>query len=348
MPAATFEDALAADAVSESRRAAYRRFLRDLQSWLAPRPLTEVTADDLDRYLDSKLAEGFHPNTVRNWRNLARRYFGWAYHRGDLPAETLLAIRGVQAPRGSSSRTAPRPYARKELEALRGTLEERWPLLPPDEATRYVRRWLAGRGRYSRVRRHAIRLQLEAVIALALHAGLRRRELVAMHIDDLSDENAYIVVWEGDRWGSDARPVPFTDEGRQRIGCWLAFRAELQPEHSSPWLNLWCDRTAREPMSPETLEKLLPTYLGKGWTLSRLRHTCGVTWLQAGLSVWELQRLLGHRSPADTFPYAQAVRIDLERRVDRLSATFSNELTALGRPPARRVAADDGPSTRSA
>ena len=55
-----------------------------------------------------------------------------------------------------------KPYRRNELRALWATLDGRWPRLPADEAERLACRWVAGKTPYSRIRRHAVRLQPNA------------------------------------------------------------------------------------------------------------------------------------------------------------------------------------------
>jgi hypothetical protein len=63
------------------------------------------------------------------------------------------------------------PYNRTQLRALQATLDERWPKLPREEADRWLHRVKEGRSPYSRVRVHAIRCQLDCIVALALQLG---------------------------------------------------------------------------------------------------------------------------------------------------------------------------------
>jgi integrase len=90
------------------------------------------------------------------------------------------------------------------------------------------------------------------------------------------------------------------------------------------WLGLWARGTVYRRPSWHTFEKILPTYVGRGYTFSRLRATCGANWLKAGMPLWEVQQLLGHRSIGDTLRYAQALTPDVERRVARLDSAFTD------------------------
>ena len=73
----------------------------------------------------------------------------------------------------------PQPYRRTELRGLRTTLDERWPTLPPEEADRWLRRVKDGRAPYSRVRVHAIRSQLDCIVALASTSAFGARRFSA-------------------------------------------------------------------------------------------------------------------------------------------------------------------------
>jgi len=122
--------------MGSARRSAVIKFLTDLEAWAAPRTLVAVTAEDLDGFLAARLDEGFHPNTVRKWLVIARVFYRWLYDEGAITADTMLAIRDLRPPRGSSSRPQPRPHTPGELRALRDALDARWPRLTDEDARR--------------------------------------------------------------------------------------------------------------------------------------------------------------------------------------------------------------------
>src|SRR4051794_20617798 len=90
--------------------------------------------------------------------------FTWAWQQSYADAETVLSIRSVPPPAASTSVAQPEPYTRREIRRLWAALDERWPRLPADRAARWLRRFEEGKSPYSRVRAHAIHLQLEAII----------------------------------------------------------------------------------------------------------------------------------------------------------------------------------------
>jgi site-specific recombinase XerD len=315
-------DYLGSRPLSRPRQAAVARFLVELEAWLAPRPLSGLEADDLRAFLEERLAQGFHPNTARKWLVMARTLATWLYKERAISADTLLAIRDVRPPAGSSRRPQPRPYSRRELRNLRAVLDARWPRMSPEEARHYAVKRREGRTSYKRIRRHAVRLQLEAIIALALELGLRRREIFALDLDWVHYDNAYIAVWGTDGpWSARVREVPFTDASRQATYDWIEFRALLGVDHERPWVALHGGPGVGEPMKRDAFDKLLRTYVGDGWTLKRLRDTCAVTWVKRGLPLEPLRRLLGLATIEDTLPYARLVGGQLERHMRRAAIT---------------------------
>jgi integrase len=219
----------------------------------------------------------------------------------------------------------PQPYNRNELRTLRSTLDERWPKLSPEEADRWLRRVKDGRSPYSRVRVHAIRCQLDAIVALALHLGLRRAEIFRQDIRFIHDDNYAVIV--SDKPGSldgEYRQVPFTDAARLAIHEWIVCRYFLSPDHQFPWLNLHADRTKSDPMTRATFDKLLLTYLGRGWMLKRLRDTCAVAWVRSEMPLEYLRELLGLSRIEDTLPYARLVRGSLDGQMERLDTIFTD------------------------
>jgi integrase len=302
--------------------------LRQFSDFLVPTLLTAARPTDLAAYLAQKTEAGFAPNTLRKERQMALSFFAWAHETGRVSAENLIAMQSVVSPQGAINRSRPENYSPKELRFFREVINARWPLMDDERARKFARRWKNGDTPYSRIRKHAIRLQLDAVISLALHGGLRRREIFALHVDDLHYDNAYVVVWSGERWNSPYREVPYTEEARAAVRAWLDFRACMGVKHDSPWLNLWAATTAREPIGPDGFAKLLSAYVAPSLSYRRLRHTCGIAWLKAGMKLWEVQRFLGHASLRATLPYGEAVETSLQGRVERRQGSFSEALAA--------------------
>ncbi len=318
-----FEAALIARGTTEARVRDHMRILRQLDDFIGPRHLHHSGGKGVVAYLAHKREQGHAPNTLRKERQMAIAFFSWAYDEHHVGADTFLSVRRIPFPEGVTARLCPEPYTPRELRQFREVIGTRWPTIENDaQAWKLLGRWREGCTPYARIRKHAIRLQLDAVMALALDCGLRRREILALSVDDMHHDNDYLLVWSGRRWHSPSREIPFTDATRTAVEAWLEFRSSLAPGHDRPWLNLWAEKTAREPIKPDAFGKLLAIYVSPELSYRRLRHTCGIAWLKAGMTLWELQRLLGHALLKDTLPYGEAMQVDLDRRVERLQASF--------------------------
>jgi integrase len=227
--------------------------------------------------------------------------------------------------RGVHRGGVPKPYNRTELRNLRATLDERWPKLPAEEADRWLRRVKDGRSPYSRVRVHAIRCQLDCIIALALHLGLRRREIFRLDIRCVHHDNHGVLV--ADRSGSfdgKCREVPLTDAARCAVHEWIVCRYYLNADHQWPWLNLHAESTKSDALSRATFDKLLLTYLGPGWQLQRLRDTCAIAWVRSAMPLEHLRQLLGLSRIEDTLPYARLVRGSFDGTMEKLDTIFTD------------------------
>jgi site-specific recombinase XerD len=284
---------LASRTTSPARAAAVANFIADLEAWCAPHSLACLTADDLRGYVDAKLAAGFHASTIRKWLAMLRAHYRRLYDAGAVTASTYTAVRSVEMP-PDTSRHGPNPYTEDEIAELRAIVDERWPRLSATDARRWLVRWRDRRSPYSRIRVHAIRCQLDAIIALALHCGLRKAEILRLNERSMHTDNEGVVVWdERGPWEGDNREVPYSDEARVLIAPWMNLRAAIAPGHERPWLNLHAAPTVRQPMSEATFTRLLATYVGPGWTLRRLRDTCALGWVKERLPALELVERLG-------------------------------------------------------
>jgi integrase len=220
----------------------------------------------------------------------------------------------------------PEPYNRTQLRALQTTLDQTWPKLPREEAERWLARYNEGRSPYSRVRVHAISTQLDAVVALALHMGLRRGEIFRLSVDDAHFDNAGVLVRHKSGDLDLAREAPWTSRAHFAVERWIRCRSYLGAEHDRLWLNLHAVPGSL-PLTRWTFNKLLVTYLGEEWSFSRLRATGAVAWSRVGLPPERLRELLGLARIQDVLCYLQAVPTGtLERDMERLNGDFIRQL----------------------
>lgn len=309
--------------LSENRKRNQRRVLESLARLASKSDPAFCEAGDVRTYLAKEVADGRHPNTVAKKLKMIRPFFKWAFDAGVVNGDTLMAIQSVKAPNGSGDQT-PKPYSLKELRQFRDQLDARWPLVEDMWWKRFER----GQSRYKRVASEVMRRQIEAVVALALHCGLRQTEIFNLTLDDMHPDNAYVVVRQRAQVanGKDkVREVPYTDSAREAVRAWLTIRGNLRPPHDRPWIVAVCNVPEGDwlkPMSHDRFRELLRKCVGEGWRLHRFRHTSATAWLRAGVRIELVSRHLGHSRVTQTLGYAELVREDVQQAVEKNQRAF--------------------------
>lgn len=305
--------------ISRQRRTEQLRVLRALEAMLPGAPEL-INARDLERYQAKMIHDGYHPHTVVRHLRMIRPFVRWLWQHQMIDAERWLRLQAVRGPRGAYD-GMPRPYTKQEIHRFWLDLDARYPWTrdsdphkrTPARGEFWLRRWAQGQSAYRRVYPYARRMQIEAIVALALYAGLRRGEIYNISISDMHYENEYVRV-VGARKGPDAyekvRVVAMSRPLMLAVGNWIEFREQvLAPEHDFPWLCLWsgaggCNAKVTNRMT-YTQYQLLLRRMGRGWEFHRLRHTYATERYRAGMPLEILQHTLGHSTVAQTQGYAQ-------------------------------------------
>jgi site-specific recombinase XerD len=303
--------------LSEDRCRTQQNCLLELQVH-AEKSLADIDADDIRAFLGALTDRGLHVNTIAKRLNMIRPFYGWAYDAKLIDADSYMSIKRIEAPRGNG-KGLPRPYSKAELERFRKQLDKAY----PEIEERYWDRWRRGSSPYRRIQTHAMRIEIEAIVALALHCGLRRQEIYNATVDDIHYDNEFVVVRYAKDWesGGKFREVPHTAHSREAIRRWLELRTELGPDHEAVWLSLSWDAVKLHPMLWDRFRRLMST-IGTGWELHRFRHTYGTEMLRSTGRLEIVQRLLGHSRINQTLGYAELVSDDLSRAVEKAEADF--------------------------
>lgn len=308
--------------ISGDRRKMQRRVLIEFADFTG-RHFSELEGGDvLESFLATQVSGGMAASTVRKHLNAIRPFVKWLWRQRIISADVRMALEDVSPPRGGNNQR-PKPYTREQLAVFWREFEEAYPT--DDQFDYYLARWSRGTSGWKRVQPYAKRLQMEAIIALALYGGLRREELYLLDIDAMHHENAYVVV-RGAAKNHDAdpvhRPVPWTcSEMRAAVQDWLDFRATLDIGHDRPWLSLHTEAHYLKPMRFRQFEMLLRN-IGRGWEFHRMRHTCATELLRAGNPLETVQRILGHARIQQTLAYAELLPGDVVRTATRNSGEF--------------------------
>lgn len=315
--------------ISDERWRQQRKLLLEFAATIGG-DLSAARYQHLQAFAGDLVAKGLHVNTVRKKLNQIRPFYSWCYAAGIIPPDQYLELRNVKDPRGATASSEPRPYSRTQVRAFWAELDAKWRKLPSSgRGSRAIIRWRQGKGPWGRVWRHAMRLQMEAMVRLALDCGLRRMEIFRLTVADMHYDNEYLVVWRAAKGRKGVRMkqlVPFTKETRAAIYTWLEFRALMGCQHESPWVSCY-GPAFNKPMWLTRFSVLLQS-VGEDWEWHRFRHTCATEWLRAGMPLQDVSRLLGHASIQQTLAYAKIVEKDILRSVEEHEAAFEK---AVGR-----------------
>jgi len=309
--------------ISPRRRREQLKSIRAMAASAGKAP-EDCDADDVRKHLGELSDRGLHVNTIRKELNILKPFFAWGWEAGLVDADRLLRVQRIAAPKKSSAHGIPKPYSKKELAKFRAELAARWPEVEP----KFWARWKRGTSPYRRVQPHVMRIQIEAVVALALHCGLRRSEIFNASLDDIHYDNAYVVVRhaKGDNNGEKMREVPHTQTSREAVKAWIEMRTILAPKHERVWLSLAWEEVATRPMRWTRFAELMLTV--GDWQLHRFRHTAGTEWLRSTRRLEIVQKLLGHATLQQTLGYAQVIRDDLHEAVQKSELEFEEAVGA--------------------
>jgi integrase/recombinase XerD len=248
-------------------------------AWLkARRPrlqLEQVDADTIVRYIRGRSA--FHARaTVSTVVSDLRCMGEFLVEAGIWPKNPLRWLRG---PKLDARRQIPRRIGQDELKAI----------------------WAAAQGR----RQEHARYQAVCILAILYGTGLRRGELERLTVDDWDREHGLLKV-DGRKTGKQ-RQVPVGE------GIWRCIEAYLprrqnrleqtgRLDERALLVNTLGERVSAYAIS-NTVRRLAQTAgIGKV-TIHQFRHSCASDLLEAGVTLPEVQKILGHAVIASTVRY---------------------------------------------
>ena len=166
---------------------------------------------------------------------------------------------------------------------------------------------------------------------LALTAGLRQRELIALKWSDLDVKKRMLTISEG-RSVEQRKLVEY--KGRTRtIGLPSELVELLAEEHArhpgSPLM--FMHPATQKPYLPQTVRRLHSEILKEAGLdhirFQDLRHTCAVLSLQNGMGIKEVAQMLGHFGSAMTWQnYEAYLTQENVQQMEQSDQTMENEL----------------------
>ncbi len=265
---------------------AYARDLADAEA--STGGLMQADAEAVEAWFADLSRRGLSAATAARRRSAARQFYRFALAEGwrtDDPSRRL------DAPK--QGRPLPKVLSREEIDRL-----------------------LEAAGR----RDAAAGLRLVALVELAYASGLRVSELLALKVDAVRRDPAYLIV-RGK--GGKERLAPLNAAARTAVKAWLIARdAKRRPETpDSPWLFPSSGRSGH--LTPRRFAQLLDeAALAADIDPARvsphvLRHAFATHLLEGGADLRVVQTLLGHADIATTQIYTHVATDRLAQVVQR-------------------------------
>ncbi len=243
----------------------YQVSLRSLKPWFGVKRLDEITADEIERYKQSRLEQGRSPSTVNRDLACLRRILLFAV-KLDLIGTT--------------------PFVAHKVRFLKEHGRER--ILSFEEERHYLA---------------AASLLLRDVATLILEMGLRPSEACSIRQQDvhLYAISPFLHVSNG-KTKNAVRDVPLTERAKEVLKHRLA-EAEgecifpFRVGRSLDWSRPMCE------LHPAHYEALQQSGIRPPFQIYDLRHTYGTRAAEAGMDSLTLARLLGHADLKTTSRY---------------------------------------------
>lgn len=267
---------------------AYARDLADAEASLGAAGLMGADEAAVEAWFASLSTRGLSAATAARRRSAVRQFYRFALGEGwraDDPSRRL------DAPK--QGRPLPRTLGRDEVLALLSAAASR------DGA--------AG-------------VRLIALVELAYASGLRVSELLALRVEAVRRDPAYLIV-RGK--GGKERLAPLNASAREAVKAWLAARDAARPDKApdSPWL--FPSATTASHLTPRRFAQMLDqAALEAGIDPARvsphvLRHAFATHLLEGGADLRVVQTLLGHADIATTQIYTHVATDRLTQVVHR-------------------------------
>jgi integrase/recombinase XerD len=281
---------------SPNTLAAYGRDLADAQTFLKSRGgLMSADAPSVEAYFADLAKRGLSPATASRRRSAVRQFYRFAMTEGWVKEDPS---RRVDAPK--RGRPLPKILSLEEISAIVSAAAAK-------DGPQGVR--------------------LACMIELLYASGLRVSELIALRLDAVKRDPAYLMVTG--KGGKD-RLAPLNDAARAAVKLYLDVRATFlrEGDKANPWL--FASRGAGGRLTRRRFAQLLDeAALAAGVDPAKvsphvLRHAFATHLLEGGADLRVVQTLLGHADIATTQIYTH-VASDRLREVVETSHPLARE-----------------------
>lgn len=153
-----------------------------------------------------------------------------------------------------------------------------------------------------------------AMLQVFLQTGVRVGELAALKVDDVDMENRLLVVRQGK--GKRDRVIPVEDQAFKALKAYLKARNARTDIQDFAVLFLAKNGTS---LDVRTIRWTVQKYIQKAGihkkaSVHTLRHTFGTHKVDKGMSIPNLQELLGHKKMETTYKYVHLAKTTLRQQ----------------------------------
>jgi site-specific recombinase XerD len=158
-----------------------------------------------------------------------------------------------------------------------------------------------------------------AILMTFLKSGVRESELAALQIDDVDLYHEELTVREGK--GKKERKIPLMPELKRALRHYIAERERQANIRDEEILFLARNGTS---LNPSSIRKLVKKYYTKAGVrksgVHTLRHTFSAHNVNNGMTIADLQKVLGHKKKETTLKYIHVVNTSLRETMLKTQA----------------------------
>lgn len=286
----SFFDAKTVEGLSPRTLVKYKSDINHLCEWLIV-PLADTTTEDIREFLGQYKRRGGCSNiTVDGMRRTYSSFFGFLANNGLIYKNPMTRIHKITTPK-----LYKKAFSERELELLR----------------------------YAIPKNHVKNLRMKAIFELLLSSGVRISELNSMKRSDINWEDlTFKVTGKGNK----ERICYFNEKSGIAMQNYLKARKDLSKYNKKKYNEtnnaMWV--STKKPYLPLNTHAIQTSIrkLGEKSGVSdvhahRFRRTCATIYLNRGMPVEQVQRLLGHESISTTQLYINvdetAVRLNHDK-----------------------------------
>lgn len=248
---------------------------------------SKATTDELRNFFyEGKEKYQWSASTTLNYMKYLKKFFNWCVKEGHIGKNPILEIKKPKLPK-----TLPRVLTREQANAIL--------------CTTFTRDWLYTFEKYRNY----------AIIAVFLYTGVRARELLNLRTTDVNLNSERIFISEGK--GRKDRYIPIHRKLKNILDSYTRERKRLNKTSEYFFTGV----KSNSPLTYKDLSRLcgkISKAAGIKFTPHALRHTAATEFLNQGLDIYKVSKMLGHSDIKTTTIYLHVATEKLQQDVNAL------------------------------